>query len=305
MAEVMRGARWSVLLSGLVALWGCQATAQEGRSEVAADQQVILVTGSTGGLGREVARRLAAGGAHVIVHGRDRERGEALVREIDAEGAGSARFYAADLASLEEVRAFAATLLEDYDQLDVLVNNAGIWLAGSDERRLSADGHELHFAVNYLAGYALTRLLLPRLLDSAPARIVNVASVAQRPIDFEDPMLESGYSGSRAYAQSKLAQILFTVDLAEELEGTGVTVVALHPATLMDTPMVREAGVRPRATVEEGADAVLQAVTAPDIPSGAYYDGLRRDRAHAQAYDAAARAELRALSEQLTGVGRR
>ena len=291
------------LLGGLGALWAGEAAAQEGRPRVEGEQQVILVTGSTGGLGREVARRLAADGAHVIVHGRDRERGEALVREIAAGGRGSARFYAADLASLEEVRAFASALLADYDRIDVLVNNAGIWLS-QGERRLSADGHELHFAVNYLAGYALTRLLLPRLLASAPARIVNVASVAQRPLDFDDPMLERGYSGSRAYAQSKLAQILFTVDLAEELEGTGVTAVALHPATLMDTPMVREAGVRPRATVDEGADAVLHLVRAPDLPSGAYWDGLEHASAHAQAHDADARARLRALSERLTGLGR-
>lgn len=299
----MRAARWSALVGGLAALWTGEIAAQEGKSHVETEQQVILVTGSTGGLGREVARRLAAGGAHVIVHGRNQGRGEALVREISAEGRGSARFYAADLASLDEVRALAAALLEDYDRIDVLVNNAGVWLT-QRERRLSADGHELHFAVNYLAGYALTRLLLPRLVASAPARIVNVASVAQRPLDFDDPMLERGYSGSRAYAQSKLAQILFTVDLAEELEGTGVTAVALHPATLMDTPMVREAGVRPRATVEEGADAVLHLVSAPDIPGGAYYDGLARARPNAQAQDAEARAKLRALSERLTGVRR-
>lgn len=273
-----------------------------GGAQVKPDQQVILVTGSTGGLGREVARRLAAAGAHVIVHGRNRERGDALVEEINAGGAGSARFYAADLASIEQVRTLAAAILRDYERLDVLVNNAGIWLNRSNERQLSADGHELHFAVNYLAGYALTRLLLPRLLESAPARIVNVASVAQTPIDFEDPMLENGYSGGRAYAQSKLAQVLFTVDLARELEGRDVIVAALHPATLMDTPMVHEAGVRARTTIDEGADAVMRLITASDVRSGDYYDGLERSRANAQAHDPQARARLRRLSEELTGV---
>ena len=279
-----------------------QTTETRKGAHVKPDQQVILVTGSTDGLGREVARRLAAGGAHVIVHGRNVERGQALVAEIEAAGGGSARFVAADLASIDAVRSLAETILNDYDRLDVLVNNAGIWLNRSNERQLSADGHELHFAVNYLAGYALTRLLLPRLLESAAARIVNVASAAQRPIDFDDPMMENGYSGGRAYAQSKLAQVLFTVDLARELEGTSVIVAALHPATLMDTPMVREAGVAARSTIDEGTDAVMHLITGPDITSGAYYDGLRSARAHAQAYDRDALATLRRLSQELTGV---
>jgi NAD(P)-dependent dehydrogenase (short-subunit alcohol dehydrogenase family) len=211
---------WTLLL--VVAASACYQPARA-QSEAAGavpanpDQPVILVTGSTDGLGREVARRLAAGGAHVIVHGRNHERGEALVAEIEAGGAGSARFYAADLGSIANVRSLAESILNDYDRLDVLVNNAGIWLNRTNERQLSDDGHELHFAVNYLAGYALTRLLLPLLLETGNARIVNVASAAQTPIDFDDPMLESGYSGGRAYAQSKLAQILFTMDLAREL----------------------------------------------------------------------------------------
>lgn len=292
--------RPATLLSALLLTLGvlyAPASAQHARP----DQPVILVTGSTDGLGREVARRLGAGGAHVIVHGRNRERGEALVTEIGHQGAGSARFYPADLASLDEVRAFAGAIVRDYDRLDALVNNAGIWLT-AEERRQSADGHELHFAVNYLAGFLLTRLLLPLLIDSAPARIINVASAAQRPIDFDDPMLDSGYSGGRAYAQSKLAQVLFTIDLARELAGQEVIVAALHPATLMDTPMVREAGVRARTTVAEGADAVMHLLTADGIRTGGYYDGLVPARPHAQALDARARARLRRLSTELTGV---
>ena len=265
-------------------------------------RQVILITGSTDGLGREVARRLAATGAHIIVHGRNRERGEGLVAEIERAGQGSAAFYPADLGSLDEVRALAAAIQRDYDRLDVLVNNAGIWLARSDERPTSADGHELHFAVNYLAGFLLTHLLKPLLLQSAPARIVNVASMAQTPIDFDDVMLESGYSAGRAYGQSKLAQVMFTFDLARELDGTGVTVHALHPATLMDTPMVEEAGVRPRATVEEGAEAVVHLVTADGLGSGGYFDGMRRARPADQAYDEAARERLRTLSAELVGL---
>jgi NAD(P)-dependent dehydrogenase (short-subunit alcohol dehydrogenase family) len=265
-------------------------------------QPVILITGSTDGLGREVARRLAATGAHVIVHGRSEARGAALVEEIERSGRGSASFHRADFASLDQVRELAEAVLRDHDRLDVLINNAGIWLTDPPDRQLTADGLEAHFAVNYLAGFLLTHLLLPRLIESAPARIVNVASAAQRAIDFDDPMLARGYSPGRAYAQSKLAQVLFTIDLAVELEGRGVTAVSLHPATLMDTPMVRGAGARPQSTVAEGADAVLHLVTAPDLENGAYFDGRVQGRAHVQAYDAAARARLRALSRTLTGL---
>lgn len=265
------------------------------------ESRVVLVTGSTSGLGREVARRLAASGAHVIIHGRNRERGLAVVEEIERDGRGSARFYAADFASFEQVRTFAETILRDYDRLDLLVNNAGI-ASVPRERVLSEDGHELRFQVNYLASFLLTRLLLPRIIDSAPSRIVNVSSAAQTPIDFDDVMLENDFSGGRAYAQSKLAQIMFTIDLAEELEGRNVIVNALHPATYMDTNMVRAAGVQPRTTVDEGADAVMNLITSPNLESGQYFNGLRPARADEQAYDDEARARLRTLSRQLTGV---
>ena len=264
-------------------------------------QRVVLVTGSTGGLGREVALRLAAGGDHVIVHGRDLERGSALVAEIVEQGRGSARFYAADLGSFEEVRALAQAILRDYTRLDVLVNNAGIWLEGP--RQLSADGHELHFQVNYLSGFLLTRALLPLLRESAPARIVNVSSIAQRPIDFDNVMLEDGYSDGRAYAQSKLAQVMFTFDLAAELEGTGVTVNALHPATMMDTDMVLERGAQARSSVTEGAEAVLHLVNGADLGTGGYFNQTTPARADDQAYDETARTRLRALAERLTGGG--
>ncbi len=265
-------------------------------------QQVVLITGSTGGLGREVARRLAARGAHVIIHGRNRERGTALVDEIEREGVGSARFYAADLASLEQVRGLAHQILRDYDRLDILVNNAGVGSA-PDERLLSEDGHEYRFQVNYLSHFLLTRLLLPRLVASAPSRIVNVSSLAQAPIDFDDVMLEKDFRGGRAYAQSKLAQVMFTFDLHEALEGTGVMVNSLHPATYMPTGMVRRAGVEPRATIDEGAEAVMQLITSTEIEGGQFFRGLSPGRAHAQAYDPEARAKLRKLSEELTGVG--
>ena len=264
-------------------------------------QRVVLVTGSTGGLGREIARRLVAAGDHVVVHGRNLERGSELVAEIEAGGSGSARFYRADLGSFAQVRALAAALRRDYDRLDVLVNNAGIWLEGP--RRLSEDGHELHFQVNYLSHYLLTRELLPLLRESAPARIVNVSSIAQSPIDFDDVMLEEDYSDGRAYAQSKLAQVMFTFDLAKELEDTRVVANALHPATMMDTDMVLERGARARSSVHEGVAAVMNAIDAPDPGSGGYFNQTTPSRAHDQAYDEEARERLRTLSARLTGAG--
>jgi NAD(P)-dependent dehydrogenase (short-subunit alcohol dehydrogenase family) len=257
---------------------------------------VALVTGSTSGLGREIALRLAARGTHVIVHGRDSERGEAVVKEIEKQG-GKARFYRADFARLADVRELAKAIQHDYDRLDLLVNNAGI--AGAP-RQLSADGYEMHFQVNYLSHFLLTDLLLPLLKKSAPARIVNVASGAQTPIDFNDPQIEKNYSAGRAYAQSKLAQITFTKTLAERLEGTGVTTYSLHPATYMDTNMVRKSGITPMSTVDEGADAVMQLITKEGLENGAYYSGLKPAKAQAQAYDREARERLWELSRKLT-----
>jgi NAD(P)-dependent dehydrogenase (short-subunit alcohol dehydrogenase family) len=289
--------RMAMILAAATALAGAAANAE---AQAMDDRPVILITGSTDGLGREVARRLAADGAHIIVHGRNRERGLALVQEIEKEGQGSAAFYAADFASLDQVRQFGEAILNDYPRLDILINNAGIWASGNDQRQLSADGHELQFAVNYLSGYLLTRMLLPLLQKSAPSRIINVASGAQTPIDFDDVMLEHGYTGSRGYAQSKLAQIMFTFDLARELEGSGVAVFALHPSTLMDTQMVRDAGVQPRSTIDQGARAVLQLATHPDLSSGQYFNVMQPARANAQAYDADALRRLRRLSDELT-----
>jgi NAD(P)-dependent dehydrogenase (short-subunit alcohol dehydrogenase family) len=266
-----------------------------------AGRRVVLITGSTDGLGRATAMRLAASGAHIIVHGRNHERGAEVVRAIEAEGKGSARFYAADLASLAAVREFAQVIRRDYARIDVLINNAGIWLEGNT-RQLSADGYELHFAVNYLAGFLLTRSLLPIMVDSG-GRIINVASVAQTPLQFDDVMLSRGYSDSRGYGQSKLAQILFTFDLAAEVSGRGIIVNAVHPATMMATTMVLSRGAQPRSSVEAGVEAVTNLVENPDPGTGQYYNGTRSMPANAQAYDEAARRQLRDLSMRLAGMG--
>jgi NAD(P)-dependent dehydrogenase (short-subunit alcohol dehydrogenase family) len=265
--------------------------------------KTALVTGSTDGVGRMVARRLGEAGARVLVHGRSRKRGEQLVAEITAAG-GSAEFLAADFAALAEVRGLAVAIGQTTDRLDILINNAGIGTGGPGvPRQTNADGHELRLAVNYLAGFLLTRLLLPLIRSSAPARIVNVASAGQQAIDFDDVMLTRGYSGARAYCQSKLAQVMLTIDLDDELRGSGVTVNALHPATYMDTTMVRQSGVTPRSSVEEGAEAILYLAASPALEgrSGLYFNGLREARAEPQAYDPAARRRLKAISLEFTG----
>jgi NAD(P)-dependent dehydrogenase (short-subunit alcohol dehydrogenase family) len=264
--------------------------------------KTALVTGSTDGVGRFVAQKLAEDGWRVLVHGRDRSRGERVVAEVRSKG-GAADFLPADLSTLAGVNGLAERVQATTDRLELLINNAGIGSGGAaGTRQTSGDGHELRFAVNYLAGFALTRVLLPLLKRSAPARIVNVSSLGQQAIDFSDVMLTRGYTGTRAYCQSKLAQILFTVDLAGELEGSGIAVNALHPATYMDTTMVRQAGVRPLSTVEEGGEAILQLAISPALEgkSGLYFNGLREARADAQAYDSEARQRLKTLSLALT-----
>ena len=271
------------------------------------DEQVILVTGATDGLGRGVAQRLAQGGATVLVHGRDDERGAATIRSIrDATGNDGLRWYGADLASLADVRTLAERVTADERRLDALVNNAGIGatLPGDGARQESADGYELRFQVNYLAHYLLTRLLLPLIERSAPARIVNVSSAGQAPIDLDDVMLERRYEGYRAYCQSKLAQIMFTIDLAEELSGRGVTVNALHPGTFMPTKIVTHSGIDPVTPLNQGIDATARLVTDPalDAVTGRYFDGQREARPHPQAGDAAAHRRLRELSDRLAGL---
>jgi NAD(P)-dependent dehydrogenase (short-subunit alcohol dehydrogenase family) len=267
--------------------------------------KIILVTGATDGLGKQIALDLAAGGAVVLMHGRSREKGEAALQEIQkATDNQKLIYYNADFSSLDEVRRLSEQILTDQKCLDVLINNAGLG-AGyrHDRRELSADGYELRFAVNYLSPFLLTERLVPLLRQSVPARIVNVSSVGQEPIHFDDVMLEDGYDGLRAYRQSKLAQVMFTFDLAEKLRGSGITVNSLHPASLMNTKMVFDTDYfrNTMTTVAEGARSVEYLATSPELDgvTGEFFDMKQRAHANPQAYDKEARSQLWALSEQL------
>ncbi|GHO79729.1 3-oxoacyl-ACP reductase [Ktedonobacter sp. SOSP1-85] len=270
-------------------------------------QQTILITGSTDGLGKQTALALAKQGATVLLHGRNRQRLEKTLREIqDTTGNRHLETYLADLAELAEVRSLAKRVQMQHPQLDMLINNAGVGsgkLLGG-RRELSRDGYELRFAVNYLAPFLLTHLLLSSLRHSPPARIIHVGSVGQLPIDFDNIMGERRYNGYDAYRRSKLALVMFTIDLADLLKGEHVTVNCVHPASLMNTKMVRETIPFSQATVEDGLRSVMYLATSPmlDNVTGQYFDQQQEARAHPQAYDMAARSRLRQISEQLTGL---
>jgi NAD(P)-dependent dehydrogenase (short-subunit alcohol dehydrogenase family) len=263
--------------------------------------KTVLITGATDGLGRALAADLAGRGATLLLHGRDGERGRATLAEV-AEATGSDRlyWYRADLASLAEVRELANAVGRDHTHLDVLVSNAGIGtdVPGGGARQESADGIELRFAVNYLAGFALTHLLWPQLAAAPSARVVSVSSAGQAPIDFDDVMLERSYNGTQAYCQSKLAQIMMTFDLADGRGGTpSVVATALHPSTYMPTKIVHS----PISTVADGVLATSRLVwdLPPEQVDGRYFNVQRAARAHEQAHDACARARLRQLSAEL------
>jgi NAD(P)-dependent dehydrogenase (short-subunit alcohol dehydrogenase family) len=260
------------------------------------ERRTILITGATDGLGRALARRLAGDGASLILHGRDPGRLDRTADEVRDAGGEPPRTVLADLAELAQVRRLAGEVRRATDRLDVLVSNAGIGSGEPDghDRRTSADGYELRFAVNYLAGFLLTLELLPLLRASAPARVVNVASIGQQPLDFDDLMLEHGYSGVRAYGQSKLAQIMSGFELAGRVPADEVTVNSLHPATFMPTKMVmRELG-RSVDSLDVGVSATRRLVSDETLGgiTGRFFDRTREARANAQAYDPDARAEL-------------
>ncbi len=268
----------------------------------------VLITGATDGIGEITAQKLVGQDAKVILHGRDPDKIRSTADAIQKEtGTAIVATYVADLSELSQVRALADTVRSDHGRLHVLINNAGVLPAKShgDERLLSEDGYELCFAVNYLAPFLLTHLLLPLLRDSAPARIVNVSSAAQDPLDFEDLMLETGYSAMRAYGQSKLALAMFTLELAERLDPGTITANCLHPGSLLDTKMVREAFTSPMGSAESGAEVEVYVAGSRDLAgvTGRYFNEKREARLHGQAYDPEARRRLWEISRKLTGLG--
>jgi NAD(P)-dependent dehydrogenase (short-subunit alcohol dehydrogenase family) len=275
--------------------------------------KTCLVTGATSGIGEITARELARMGARVIVVGRSPERCAATTERIRAEtGAMAVESMVADLSSQAEVRRLAEEVCGRCDRLDVLVNNAGgMYL----DRRESVDGIELTLALNHLSYFLLTNLLLDRLKSSAPARIVNVASDAHQGgrIDFDDIQRRKNYGGWGAYQQSKLANVLFTYELARRLEGTGVTANTLHPgfvrtnffANFNGWPgIVTKLGASLIAiTPEEGARTSIHLASSPDVEgvTGQYFVKSRPARSSGRSHDRAAAERLWRLSEELTG----
>ena len=273
--------------------------------------KVCVVTGATSGIGKAAAAALARLGATVVLVGRDRGRTEAAAAEIGSVSVSPPRAEIADLSSLEQVRGLAGRLAE-LERIDVLVNNAGLVLG---ERRVTVDGFEYVFALNHLAPFLLTSLLLPKLAASAPARVVTVTSDAHSAarLDLTDPNLEHGWDSWRSYANSKLANILFTREFARRLDGTGVTANCAHPGVVR-TGFGREArpllrlGVtiaRPfMASPERGADTIVYLASSPDVAdeTGGYYVKRQRREPSAAARDDAAARKLWEISEKMTGL---
>jgi retinol dehydrogenase-14 len=275
--------------------------------------RTVLVTGGSGGIGRATALGLAIMGAQLAISGRDRERTESAAREIRTAGGGEVDVVVADLSSQSEVRRLADEVLQSLSRIDVVVNNVGgYW----HTRHITADGLERTFALNHLAPFLLTNLLLERLKQSAPARVVTVSSSAHRSgrIDFDDLQGERSYSGARAYSQSKLANLLFTYELASRLQGTSVTANALHPGVVrtafgaedastvqrLFTPFVRPFLKSPA----EGAATSIHLASAPDLEqvTGRYFANSKPKTSSKRSYDKAAAARLWQLSADLVGL---
>jgi retinol dehydrogenase 14 len=275
--------------------------------------RTVLVTGGSGGIGKATALGLATMGAHLAITGRDRGRAEGAAREIRSAGGGQVDVFVADLSSQSEVRRLADEILQTLPRIHVLVNNVGgFW----NTRHVTADGLEHTFALNHLASFLLTNLLLDRLKQSAPSRVVTVASHAQAMgrMDFDDLQSERSYSGARAYNQSKLANVLFTYELARRLQATSVTANALHPGVVRTSFGAEDPAVVQRLFIPflmhfmkapaQGAATSIYLASAPDVEqvSGRYFADKKPKRSSERSYDEATAARLWRLSADLVGL---
>ena len=266
--------------------------------------RTVLVTGSTDSIGKETALQLAQMGAKVLLHGRDQKKGQAVLEEIRLKtGSDRLEFYLADLSSQQQVRSLAANVWENNRRLDVLINNAGIFMP---ERKMTEEGIETTFAVNYLAPFILTLELLDLLKQSRPARIINVASIAHWNADLEWDNLQGvrHYRGFDAYALSKLAIILFTYALAERLLGSGVTVNCLHPGVIRTKLLQAGFGDYPGDTPEKGARTSVYLASSPKAEdvTGKYYEECKPTRSSPASYDRELQKKLWQVSKELTGL---
>ncbi len=266
--------------------------------------KVILITGSTDGIGRQAALELAALGSTVIVHGRDASRGKTVVEEIQtATGNQKVDLFTADLSSQKQVRQLATEVTRRYDHLHVLINNAGVFM---NERQVTEDGLETTFAVNHLAPFLLTNLLLDLLKKSAPSRIITVSSVVHTRgrIDFDNLQAEKKFGGYDAYALSKLANVLFTYELARQLTGSGVTANCLHPGVI-GTKLLRNGFNTSGSSPADGAETIVYLAVSPEVEqvTGKYFQDKLGTPSSQETYDQDLRKKLWSISEKLTGLG--
>lgn len=263
-------------------------------------QSTILITGATDGLGKMSAKRFAKQGARVLLHGRNKEKGEQVLEEIkQTTGNQKVAYFNGDFSSLYSVAQLSEKIISSSEQIDVLINNAGIGGGPKTQkkRETSQDGFELRWAVNYLAQVLLTKKLLPIIKEDA--RIINVASIGQSPLDFDDLNMEKNYDGYLAYTRSKLALIMFTFDLSTEKREKKISVNALHPSTLMRTNMVSDHFGKAQSSVDQGLAALEFLVTSKELDriTGKYFEGKTLAEANAQAYDEIAREKLKAYTK--------
>jgi retinol dehydrogenase-14 len=267
--------------------------------------KVVLVTGSTDGIGRETALGIARMGARLFLHGRNAEKGRKVAEEIrERSGNYNVEFFLADFSPQREVRLLAAEVEEGHDRLDVLVNNAGVFMR---ERRLTADGIETTFAVNHLAPFLLTNLLLDLLKKSAPSRIVTVSSIAHRDarVDWSNLQGERRFDGYEAYARSKLGNLLFTYEISRRLEGSGVDANAFHPGVVKTKLLRAGFGNYPGDDPRRGAEASIRLATSPELEgkSGLYFERLQPVASSPRSRDRALQKRFWETSEKLVGLG--